>query len=95
MTAAEFFSQFDIARRRAGHGGTTSDLYLIELLERNLNKRLVVKIRRAGQVHQKSQQQTQTPAQTPVTQKDSTGVTFGGAGQAMDIDKAKALGLCF
>lgn len=129
MTAAEFFSQFDIARRRAGHGGTTSDPYLIELLERNLNERLVDKImeqdcpdnylawktkaqkldviwcrrqaikadhrKGASQVHQKSQQQTQTPAQTLVTQKDSTGVTFGGAGQAMDIDKAKALGLCF
>lgn len=130
MSAAEFFFQFDIARRRAGHGGTTSDPYLIELLERNLNERLVNKImeqdcpdtyvawktkaqkldalwhrrqaikadHRKGTTHvqQKSQQQThQAPTQTPAAQRDSTGVTFGGAGQAMDLDKTKALGLCF
>lgn len=130
MTAAEFFSQFDIARRRAGHGGTTSDPYLIELLEQNLNKRLVDKImehdcpdnylawknnaqkldvlwhrRQAvkaeqgkGTVHtqQRSQQSTQqTAAQTPAVRKNSTGVTFRGTGQAMDIDKARTLGLCF
>lgn len=44
MTAADFFSQFDIYRQKAGHGGTGSDEYLIELLERNLNERLVDKI---------------------------------------------------
>lgn len=130
MTAAEFFSQFDIAGRRAGHGGTGSDQYLIELLEQNLNERLVDKImeqdcpdtyvawknkaqkldalwrrrravkadQRKGTAHtqQRSQQSTQqTPAQTPAVRKDSTGVTFRGEGQAMDIDKARTLGLCF
>lgn len=43
-----------------------------------------------------SQQLTeQTAAQTPAVRKDSTGVTFGGTGQVMDIDKARTLGLCF
>lgn len=30
-----------------------------------------------------------------VEKKDRTGVTFGGSGQPMDLDKAKSLGLCF
>ena len=42
------------------------------------------------------QYSSNAPGATPVTTtQTSTGVTFGGQGQPMDIGQAKALGLCF
>lgn len=55
------------------------------------------KDRRKGNVptYQKSQPTQQTTQQAPVqTHRDATGVTFGGAGQLMDLDKARALNVC-
>lgn len=41
-------------------------------------------------------QSTQQAAQQVLiqTHRDATGVTFGGAGQLMDLDKARALNVC-
>ena len=37
---------------------------------------------------------TAAPANIP-TQKTGSGITYGGAGQKMDIDKVRQSGLCF
>ena len=38
---------------------------------------------------------TSAPASTAPTTKTSTGTTFGGQGQPMDLSQAKSQGLCF
>lgn len=129
MTAVEFFSKFDILVRKAGYS-QGHDEYLIQLLEHNLQIKLVEKVtmleipenykafkerarrldaawrrqqtvfkdRRRGTmpVQNRSPQaaQPQTQQTTVQTTRDSTGVTFGGQGQMMDLDKARRLGVC-
>lgn len=128
MTAVEFFSKFDILARKAGYN-QGHDEYLIQLLEHNLQMKLVEKItmlevpgsyatfkeralkldaawrrqqtvfkdrRRGTMPVQNRSPQAPQPQTQPVVQttRDSTGVTFGGQGQLMDLDKARRLGVC-